>query len=212
MFQGKIKSAMKQGFFMSRLGRHETNSVVLTFDDGPDPIVTQQVLDRLEEYGARAIFFVVGHRIPDAPHLLKRILEQGHIIGNHTYIHSNNSQPGFVEYWRDVIRCQSLIEFYTGEKPKLFRPPGGRITLASLLVPRLLKLKTVMWSLDGQDWRFYGQNRALEISELLLRHLVVRDIILLHDDNPNTPLILDRILPVISNKRLDLRSGIECLA
>lgn len=211
MIRQRFKDAIIQSFYVNKLMYGRTNSIVLTFDDGPDPVITQQVLDLLSEYDARAVFFIVGSRIHRAPHLLKQILELGHIIGNHTYLHSNNAQPGFFDYQRDLVKCQSLIEAYAGQKPTLFRPPGGRISFSSLLIPRLLKLETVLWSLDSQDWASYNDNHASQISEHLLGRLVPGDIVLLHDDNPNTPLVLERILPSIRNRKLDLRHGIDLL-
>ena len=211
MIRQRFKDAIIKSFFVNRLARSRTDSIVLTFDDGPHPVITQQVLDLLSEYDARAVFFIVGSRIHTAPHVLKRILELGHIIGNHTYLHSNNTQPRFLEYQRDLVKCQSLIEEYSGQKPTLFRPPGGRISLSSLLIPRLLKLETVLWSLDSQDWASYNDNNASQISEHLLGRLVPGDIVLLHDDNPNTPPVLERILPSIRNRKLDLWHGVDHL-
>jgi len=184
---------------------------LLTFDDGPHPEITPLVLKRLESYQARAVFFTVGRRIVKAPLTLKSIHEQGHLIGNHTYMHPNTKQPWFFKYWRDLICCQSLIEEHTGERPKLFRPPGGHISLTSLLLPKILGLRTMLWSLDGGDWSCKTPDKAKQIAKYLIERIRPNAIVLLHDDNPNVLIILDMLLPALKARKLDLHSGIEFL-
>ena len=122
---------------------------LLTFDDGPDPVVTPQILDLLRQNQARAVFFIVGKRIHRAPELLPRILEEGHVLGNHTWEHAYEDKP--VSCWvTELGRCQEEIARLTGFKPDLFRPAQGRIGLSSLLACRRLKLRTVLWDFAGQ--------------------------------------------------------------
>ena len=137
---------LPRSLITSRLLREAGNSVLLTFDDGPHPEITPRVLNLLEKYGARAIFFVVGQRVLKAPYLLKRIQEQGHSIGNHTYSHSNTRQPWFLAYLFDLLRCEAIIAKHTENRPKFFRPVGGRISLTSLMIPRILGMRTINWS------------------------------------------------------------------
>ena len=191
-----------------QLDQRASNSILLTFDDGPHPEITPAVLDRLENYGAKAIFFVVGRRIERAPYLLRCIQEQGHIIGNHTYIHSNERQPWFWKYYRDLQRCQIAVERNTGKRPKLFRPAGGRISLTSLFVPRLLCMRTISWSLEANDWRCRTTHEARIAAERLTCKLTSGDIVLLHDDNYRVLEILDILLPEIRSRKYDLFSGI----
>lgn len=207
--RNKIKKIIPKSLLIQRLDHRASNCVLLTFDDGPHPEVTPEVLKRLEKYEARAIFFIPGRRVERAPHLLKLIQEQGHLIGNHTYIHSNGNQPWFLAYWRDLLQCQSLIEENTGQRPKLFRPAGGKITPAALIVPWLMGLKTVTWSLDVGDWKCKGPEEAHRCGQDLSRQLSSKDIVLLHDDNPNILMILDLILPMIKSNKLDLFSGLD---
>ena len=207
----RIKQILPRSLLIRQLERRATNCVILTFDDGPHPSVTPAVLERLKAYGARAVFFIPGRRIERAPYLLRDIEDQGHVIGNHTYIHSNGRQRWFWEYYRDIQKCQILIEKHSGKRPKLFRPPGGRISLNSLIAPKLLDLKTVAWSVEACDWRCRTSEDACHVSDYLMQQLGPRDIVLLHDDNPQILKILDIILPVIREKKFDLRSGIELL-
>ncbi len=207
----KIKGLIPSNLLIQRLDRRAEKCVLLTFDDGPHPEVTPEVLKRLEKYGARSVFFIPGRRVERAPHFLKLIREHGHIIGNHTYIHSNGSQPWLLAYWRDVLKCQSLIEKNTGQRPKVFRPAGGEITPAALIVPRAMGLRTMLWSLDVSDWKCRNPEEAHGRGEDLCRRLSPRDIVLLHDDNPNILVILDYILPMMRSNNLDLASGVEFL-
>lgn len=210
MFNRKtIKRLLPSNVLGQRVLRSSSNCILLTFDDGPHPELTPLVLKRLEANGASAIFFTIGRRIESAPYLLKLIRNYGHLIGNHTYIHSNSNQPPFFEYKRDLMRCQALIERHAGMKPKLFRPPGGRISLASILVPKLLGLKTIMWSLEGRDWDCRTLEEAKIIAEYLVQNIQPGDIVLLHDDNPNILVILDILLPFLKSRKFNLHSGIE---
>jgi peptidoglycan/xylan/chitin deacetylase (PgdA/CDA1 family) len=187
------------------------NNVLLTFDDGPHPEITPRVLNLLEKYGARAIFFIVGQRILKAPYLLKRIQEQGHLIGNHTYIHSKDRQPWFLAYLLDLLHCQATIVKYTEYRPKLFRPASGRISPTSLLIPRILGMKMINWSLEANDWRCRTSHQAQQVAVRLIHRLTYGDIVLLHDDNPHVLEILDIILPLMQSRKYDLFSGIDFL-
>jgi len=211
LIKKKLKNMLPQCFLVRRLPKEASNCILLTFDDGPHPDITPAVLERLMDYNARAIFFIPGRRIARAPHLLKRIKENGHIIGNHTYIHSNNRQPMFLDYYRDLQKCQIEIEKHTGEKPKWFRPTGGRISFRSLLVPKLIGTKAIIWSTEAKEWKCQTSEKACQSAEDLLRLLKPMDIVLFHDDNPYVLEILDIVLPAIRRRGYDLNSGIGFL-
>jgi peptidoglycan/xylan/chitin deacetylase (PgdA/CDA1 family) len=183
---------------LRRLPPAAGRDVLLTFDDGPHRRVTPQVLDRLREYGVRAVFFVVGRRIEQAPELLRRIVTEGHVIGNHSFRHERVQPLDFLGYRRDLLRCQALIERHSGTRPRLFRPPFGQLSPASLAAPPSLGLRTVGWSLDSDDWRCKTAAGAQQAADSILQRLMPRDIVLLHDDNPAVLTILDRILPVMT--------------
>jgi peptidoglycan/xylan/chitin deacetylase (PgdA/CDA1 family) len=190
---------------------------LLTFDDGPHPDVTPAVLDRLQAFRARAVFFVVGGRVGGAAHLLAEIQGRGHRIGNHTFHHKDSyvtgadGEPRFLDYYQDSRRCQHLVESHTGARPKLFRPPGGRLTPVTLAVPRSLGMRCVAWSRDIGDWQFRTAAEACAGAEELARQIVARDIVLLHDDNPCVVDVLDALLPSLAARGYDLSSGLDDL-
>ena len=212
MFSGlkkDIKSKILSGILTINLNDRSKNSILITFDDGPNPATTLKVLDRLKEYHARSIFFIPGVYIYKAPILLRTIIEQGHLIGNHSFIHSNDRQPVFWKYYLDIKKCQNEIMQNIGIMPMFFRPPGGRISLKSTVTPKLLGLKTILWSLDAGDWKCKTRSEADYCADYIKKNIQPGDILLLHDENPFVLDILDNILPELKAREFDLFSGIN---
>jgi peptidoglycan/xylan/chitin deacetylase (PgdA/CDA1 family) len=159
------------------------------------------------------VFFVVGYKVEQLPHLLNLIEEKGHMVGNHSYRHSKGKLPRLLNvltYRRDLIRCQDVIEQTIGKKPVLFRPPRG-LAPASLLAAKSIDLKTVLYSVEGGEWGYRKSCHAETIGEELSRALRPRDIVLLHDDNWKVPEVLDMILPVIKEHHIDTYHGVDYL-
>jgi glycosyltransferase involved in cell wall biosynthesis/peptidoglycan/xylan/chitin deacetylase (PgdA/CDA1 family) len=160
-------------------GRKDRPQVSLTFDDGPDELYTPRILDCLRHYGARATFFLVGEKVRREPSLVERILAEGHEIGNHSYSH-----PDFGTLrWRDALQEVQTAEDALREAGQccssfLFRPPRGKLNLATLAAPWLKKMTVVMWSVDLKDFR---AETALEIRAALSgRTIRSGEIILYH--------------------------------
>jgi peptidoglycan/xylan/chitin deacetylase (PgdA/CDA1 family) len=129
-----------------------SSRVWLTFDDGPHPDHTATVLDVLRQNGIRATFFVQGLRV-DGPGtaLLRRMHDEGHRVGNHTYSHRNLATLGEHEVREEIARTESLIaEFATAGR--LFRPPYGRSSPAVNRVLRELGYRRILWNVDSRDW------------------------------------------------------------
>lgn len=207
-----IKRLVFRGLGMrQRLRGDASGSVLLTFDDGPEPAVTPAVLDRLAGYGARAVFFVVGERATSHPSILRRILTEGHVIGNHTFTHHRHRFGAVGPYVRDVRQCQDAVAEATGYAPRLFRPPHGRITLGSVVGPRVCRLSTVHWSLDPRDYRLKSVEEAAGAGQALGGAAAGGDIVLLHDINPHLLTLLDVLLPRLASRGFDLARGPELL-
>ena len=130
----------------------------LTFDDGPHPIATPFVLDQLKRYDAKATFFCIGKNVVDYPEIYRRIIDEGHAVGNHTHTHPNGSKVSDSVYIKDVLEATEVID------SKLFRPPYGRI---SRFQSRVLKCELkkengsesidhhftiIMWNVLSGDW------------------------------------------------------------
>ena len=160
-------------------GDSQTPAVCLTFDDGPGES-TPLILDTLKRLGVRATFFLVGENVERYPHLARRIAEEGHEIGNHSFSHPYFcwKMPGRI-LW-EIRRAQEVIQAVTGRRPTLFRPPYGVrwVGLASIL--KRMSLTAVMWSVSSVDWRF----PAPRIVQRVIGRTRAGSIILLHDGVP----------------------------
>jgi len=164
-------------------GPAESRNVVLTFDDGPAPPFTEQVLDILAEHGIRATFFLCGKNVERYPELARRIVREGHTIGNHTYSHPFLFGKSRRFMAREIDRAQEAIERVTGVRPTLFRPPYGARWFG--LVPTLSErgLRMVMWSVMGFDWKY----KARAIIWAIKSRLHSGAVVLLHDGHEQPP-------------------------
>ena len=174
--------------------------VALTIDDGPDPVVTPQVLDVLEAYGQRATFFCIADRVAAHPELAREIVARGHSIQNHTAQHRHNfSLLGPRGYAREIVRAQQMLEAVTGEQPTCFRAPAGLRNPFLAPVLHRLGLVLVSWTRRGFDTREADPARVLA---RLCKDLAPGDILLLHDGNAarmaaGVPVILEVLPPLL---------------
>ncbi|WP_188993132.1 polysaccharide deacetylase family protein [Paenibacillus nasutitermitis] len=151
--------------------------IALTFDDGPDPIYTPILLDLLKRYNAKATFFVVGIHAERHPELLKRMHDEGHIIGIHNYVHKSNwfMRPRTVT--RQIHRTSELIRQATGVPSAYYRPPWGIVNLFDF--SNMGHLQIILWSSLFGDWR--KRVGAARLKKRLMKKLVPGEVILLHD-------------------------------
>ncbi|MBU0741279.1 polysaccharide deacetylase family protein [bacterium] len=211
MAPASLKERLTSPFVTRRLPVGDDRRVLLTFDDGPTPGVTDGVLARLEDHGAHAIFFVVGRRIERDASLLPDVLASGHALGNHSTLHDDARLPSPVAYHRDVRLCRDLIARASGAPPPFFRAPAGRLHPASLLAPLVLGMKHVLWSLDSRDWRCRDDDDARAVAREVLDTVSDRDIILLHDYAGYIHALLDVLLPGLAAAGYDLGTGLSAL-
>ena len=156
-------------------------SVALTFDDGPDPKTTPQVLDLLDEYQARASFFLIGRRAEQFPDLAREIVRRGHLVENHTHHHRHTFAfklyPGMR---REILQAQETLEELAGRRPRYFRAPAGMRNIFLDPILHDLNLRLVAWTRRGYDAVDSDADRILP---RLSRGLAAGDILLLHDGN-----------------------------
>jgi peptidoglycan/xylan/chitin deacetylase (PgdA/CDA1 family) len=176
--------------------RHE---IALTIDDGPDPVVTPQVLEVLERYGVRATFFVIGARAERYPELCREIVRRGHAIENHSQRHRHNfALLGLKGITKELQAAQETLTALTGQRPRFFRAPAGfRNPFLDPVLTRL-GLQLVSWSVRGFDTRV---SNADKVTNTLVAGLRPGAILLLHDGNAartraGTPVILE-VLPAL---------------
>ena len=152
-----------------------SDAVALTFDDGPDPLHTPQILEVLKKHGAKATFFVLGRQAELYPRVIRQILNSGCEVANHSYSHPSFSLVPLRERIDEIRRCQSAI----GSSGKMyFRPPFGHANFATPFWASLLGYATVCWSVDAKDWETNDPNAVLE---MLATNVTPGSIILLHD-------------------------------
>jgi peptidoglycan/xylan/chitin deacetylase (PgdA/CDA1 family) len=158
-------------------GRTDVGAVALTFDDGPSDD-TQRVLDVLAERAIKATFFVVGRFVEERPAIARRIVSDGHGIGNHSYSHPIYLYRSAREIYRQLARTQAIVADATGVTPVLSRPPCGVRTPAYFKACRELGLRTIQWTVAGFDWRPWPSER---IASTVLAGCAPGAIVLLHD-------------------------------
>jgi len=172
------------GFYLPIISRGTSGkkAVALTFDDGPDPLSTPQVLQLLLKHRVKATFFVTGKKAAEHPELIKEILLHGHSIGNHSYTHNNlvmfRSCKSIV---KEIESAQNVLNDF-GVVPLAFRPPVG------ITGPRLRPalLKSGMYIVNFSCRAFDGGNRWIKgLSRKILKNICSDDIILLHDNKPH---------------------------
>lgn len=151
------------------------NYVAITFDDGPQYKTTMQLLDGLKERGVVATFFVVGEKVEERKEVLKRMQEDGHLIGNHTYSHIDLNSVRVEEAIEEINRTNQLIYDITGQMPTYIRPPFGNWTNC---IAEKVSMTPVLWSVDPCDWNTKDINKVVKC---VVKNTKNGDIILLHD-------------------------------
>ncbi|SHI53307.1 polysaccharide deacetylase family protein [Streptomyces sp. 3214.6] len=141
-------------------GRGRT--MVLTFDDGPDPRYTPGILDTLAEYDVRAMFFVCGEMAVDNEDLLERMADDGHIVGNHTWSHPLLTRLTRRQIRSEMIRTSDVIEESYGERPRWFRAPYGAWNRAAFQLGAELGMEPLAWTVDSLDWTTPGTGTIVE--------------------------------------------------
>ncbi|WP_454191671.1 polysaccharide deacetylase family protein [Paenibacillus sp. Marseille-Q7038] len=139
--------------------------IALTFDDVPDPRFTPQILDVLKESGVKATFFVNGQRVVNHPELAKRIHDEGHVIGNHSFTHPDFNKISMSAFIAEINKTEQAILPITGYIPKIIRPPYGEITEEQLIWAAEHKYQIVNWNVDSVDWK--GLNKEQVLTNIL---------------------------------------------
>ena len=169
---------------------NNNNSLFLTFDDGPTPSITNQTLDILKQHTIKATFFCLGSQVEKHPEIFKRIIDEGHAVGNHSYSHLKGWSTNNQQYLEDVRKGDAII------KSNLFRPPYGKIKRCQVnsLSP---ETKIILWDVLPGD--FSPKNNVEKIVSNILNSVESGSIIVLHDNDKCGNKML-QALPVIIDK------------
>ncbi|MDO4327034.1 MAG: polysaccharide deacetylase family protein [bacterium] len=174
----------------------DENVIYLTFDCGFENGNTPLILDALKKHSAPATFFVVGNYLETSPELVKRMVEEGHIVANHTYHHPNMSQISTKEsFQKELSSVESLYQEITGQNMvPYYRPPQGKYSTANLQMANDLGYTTFFWSLAYVDWLQDKQPTKEEAFSKLLTRIHPGAVVLLHNTSSTNGAILDELL------------------
>ncbi|MDE7246446.1 MAG: polysaccharide deacetylase family protein [Lachnospiraceae bacterium] len=150
--------------------------IALTFDDGPHPYYTEQLLDGLKERGAKASFFVMGKQAEAHPELVLRMQTEGHLIGNHTYSHLQLGKGNRETFKEELVKTNELLLGITGEEPQYVRPPYGSWDKS---FESELTMIPVLWTIDPMDW---CSSNVSGIVQKVTKKAKENAVILMHDE------------------------------
>jgi len=153
----------------------DVKKIAITFDDGPHPAYTEQLLDGLQERGVHATFFVTGEHAQLHPDIIRRMQEEGHLIGNHTYSHIQLTSSNRERFKKELIATNEVIQEITGEEVQYVRPPYGSWDKS---FESELNMFPVLWTVDPLDW---CSHNAACITKKIVDNVEENDIILMHD-------------------------------
>lgn len=169
----------------------ETKKIALTFDDGPHPRYTEELLDGLAERNVKATFFLLGQNIEGREEIIRRMAEEGHLIGNHTYYHVDITKLSQNEACREILDTSEKITAITGQPVEYIRPPFGswdkELECEVMMIP-------VFWSVDTLDWTTKNEN---QIVQKVVTKIEENDIILMHDSYDSTVKAALRIIDLL---------------
>lgn len=177
-----------------------TRNVYLTFDDGPTPGVTDQILSILARYDAQATFFMLGECVEKHPEIARRVLEAGHRIGNHGYAHLSGWRSSVFKYLKDAKRGRIAIEQAIDARVKMFRPAYGQIGPVQGYC-LWWGYKIVMWDVVAQDYR--EDRDVASVESIVLKHVRPGSIVLMHDSQLAAPRILEALPRIIEKLKSD---------
>lgn len=168
----------------------------LTFDCGYENGNTEAILDALKKHEVTGTFFVVGHFLETAPEIVKRMVEEGHIVGNHTYHHPDMSAiSDMASFQKEMEDVEALYQEITGkEMTPFYRPPQGKYSIQNLEMAKELGYHTFFWSLAYVDWNVDAQPTKEEAFSKLLTRVHPGAIVLLHSTSSTNAQILDELL------------------
>ena len=185
--------------------------IALTFDDGPHPHLTHEILSILDEYGVKATFFMVGVNVRAYPDAAREVIAAGHEVGNHTYSHPLLPRLCREQLAYEIEACEDVLEELFEYRPHLFRPPQGVLNEAVEACSESGDYSLILWSLDTRDWECKNTD---QIVDTVLSSVRSGDIVLMHDyigTHSKTPEALRILLPKLLEMGFELTTVSELL-
>ena len=193
---GNASDAYLRQYDACYAGDPSEKKIYLTFDAGYENGCTPAILDALKKHSVKAAFFVVGNYIETCPDLVKRMVEEGHLVGNHTYHHPDMSAiADKADFQEELSSLEALYQETTAqEMPKYYRPPQGKFSESNLRQAKELGYRTVFWSLAYVDWYQDQQPSHQEAMNKLTSRIHPGAVVLLHSTSTTNAEILDELL------------------
>ena len=188
------------------LGNKEKKVIYLTFDNGYEAGYTNQILDALKQNKVKATFFITAHYLNTASELVQRMIEEGHIVGNHTVNHKSMPEIADEEIKEEVIKLHQAVYEKFGYKMKYLRPPKGEFSERTIIATNNLGYKHVMWSFAYVDWEEKKQPEEQKAQKAILDNLHNGEIMLLHANSKTNANILDIIIKQIKAEGYEIKS------
>ena len=188
------------------LGNAEEKIIYLTFDEGYEAGYTEEILKILKENDVKAAFFLTAHYVNTEEDLVKQMIDDGHIIGNHTVNHKSMPTLTEEEIKQEVMDLHQSVYEKFGYEMKYIRPPKGEFSEKTLMVTNALGYKNVMWSFAYEDWNEKKQPDENQAKEKILNNLHNGEIMLLHGNSKTNTNILDSIIKEVKNRGYEFKS------
>jgi len=203
---------IQANFFLNAVhrGNAKGQQIALTFDDGPHPMYTPQVLELLRRHQAKATFFCIGKNAGQYPDIVKQIHDAGHAVGNHSFTHAPTIDFHSKTQWLEELRqTDSAIEQAIGRKPTFFRPPDGVTTPHLAKAIRASGHAVIGWRVRPYDTQ--KRRSPVRIVRTILRNVSPGDIILLHDTHERIAPVLEQLLPELHRRGYIMITAAELL-
>ena len=188
------------------IGSENSKNIYITFDLGYEAGYTENILDTLKSNGVKATFFITAHYLNTNTDLVKRMIEEGHIVGNHTVNHKVLPDISEAEIEKEIMDLHTILYEKTGYEMKYVRPPKGEYSEYVLKKCNELGYKTVMWSFAYDDWDENKQGRTEYGKEKILSNLHNGEIMLLHGTSKDNMEILDECIKEIKKEGYTIKS------
>lgn len=188
------------------IGNENSKNIYITFDLGYEAGYTEKILDILKDNNVKATFFITAHYLNTNTDLVKRMIEEGHIVGNHTVNHKVLPDISEEELEKEIMDLHTILYEKTGYEMKYVRPPKGEYSEFVLQKCNELGYKTVMWSFAYDDWDENKQGRTEYGKEKILSNIHNGEIMLLHGTSKDNMEILDECIKEIKNQGYNIKS------
>ena len=188
------------------LGNKDKKIIYLTFDNGYEAGYTNQILDVLKKNEVKATFFITAHYLNTAPELVQRMIDEGHIVGNHTVNHKSMPEITDEEIKEEVMKLHQAVYEKFGYEMKYIRPPKGEFSERTIIATNNLGYQHMMWSFAYVDWDEQKQPDEEKAKKTILDNLHNGEIMLLHGNSKTNANILDSIIKEIKLQGYEIKS------